>query len=311
MRQATSTPASARRPAILAAMQDVMGPLPGEERRVPLDLCIHAEERLEGTTRLRVSYAAEPGDRVPAHLFLPQRAQGPVPGVLCLHQTTTIGKDEPAGLGGLLNLHYALELAQRGLVALAPDYPGFGDNHTDAYGLGYASTTMKAIWNHMRGLDLLQSLAEVQPDHLGCLGHSLGGHNTLFLAAFDERVRAAVTSCGFNSFRKYYGGDLTGWSHRGYMPRIADVYGRDAERLPFDFPDVLVAIAPRALFVNAPLRDSNFEVSGVHDCLTVARPVYEALGAEERLVAAFPDAEHDFPPAEREQAYRFLEEQLA
>ncbi len=298
------------RQAILEAMQRVMGALPGQERRVPLEPVIEEEERLPEATRLRLTFAAEPGDRVPAHLFLPRGATGPVPGVLCLHQTTAIGKDEPAGRGGLPNLHYALELARRGFVTLAPDYPGFGENHTDAYALGYASTTMKGIWNHMRALDLLQSRPEVRSDRLGCIGHSLGGHNTLFLAAFDERVRAAVTSCGFNSFHRYMGGDLTGWSHRGSMPRIADVYGKDAARMPFDFPDVLIAIAPRAVFVNAPLRDSNFEVSGVRDCLDAARPVYERLGAGDRLAAVFPDAEHDFPPAVREQAYRFLEEQL-
>lgn len=295
---------------VLAAMQQVMGPLPGRERRVPLDMVVESEERLGDTTRFRITYTAEPGDRVPAHLFLPTGAEGPVPGVLCLHQTTAIGKDEPAGLGGLDNLHYARELADRGFVALAPDYPGFGDNHTDAYALGYASTTMKGIWNHMRALDLLQSLGEVRGDRLGCIGHSLGGHNTLFLAAFDERVAASVTSCGFNTFRKYYGGDLTGWSHRGYMPRIAEVYGKEPARMPFDFPDILAAIAPRALFVNAPRHDSNFEVSGVQDCLDAAGPVYNRLGARERLTAVFPDTEHDFPPAVREQAYRFLEEQL-
>ncbi len=295
---------------ILEAMQRVMGALPGRERLVPLEPVIEEEEPLREAIRLRLTFAAEPGDRVPAHLFLPRGATEPAPGVLCLHQTTAIGKDEPAGRGGLPNLHYALELAQRGFVALAPDYPGFGGNRTDAYALGYASTTMKGIWNHMRALDLLQSRPEVRGDRLGCIGHSLGGHNTLFLAAFDGRVRAAVTSCGFNSFHKYYGGDLTGWSHRGYMPRIAAVYGKDPSRMPFDFLDVLVAIAPRAVFVNAPLRDSNFEVSGVRDCLDAAGPVYERLEAGDKLVAAFPNAEHDFPPAVREQAYRFLEEQL-
>lgn len=294
---------------ILEAMQQVMGTLPGRERHVPLDPIVDEEERLPDATRLRLTFAAEPGDRVAAHLFLPRGATGPVPGVLCLHQTTAIGKDEPAGRGGLPNLHYALELARRGFVTLAPDYPGFGDNRTDAYALGYASTTMKGIWNHMRALDLLQSRPEVRGDRLGCIGHSLGGHNTLFLAAFDERVRAAVTSCGFNSFHKYHGGDLTGWSHRGYMPRIAEVYGKDPARMPFDFTDVLMAIAPRGVFVNAPLHDSNFEVSGVRDCLDAAARVYERLAARERLVAVFPEAEHDFPPAVREQAYCFLEEQ--
>jgi len=46
--------------------------------------------------------------------------------------------------------------------------------------------------------------------------HSLGGHNTLVLAAFDERVKAMVTSCGFTSMRKYDNGNLTGWGQTLY-----------------------------------------------------------------------------------------------
>ena len=59
------------------------------------------------------------------------------PAVLCLHQTIAIGKDEPVGLGKNLELAYARELAARGYVALAPDYPNFGEYKVDVYGLGY------------------------------------------------------------------------------------------------------------------------------------------------------------------------------
>ena len=85
------------------------------------------------------------------------------PAILCLHQTTRIGKDEPVGLGGKPNLAYAKELAGRGFVAIAPDYPGFGESTVDPYALGYASASMKGIWNNMRAVDLLGSLAEVDP----------------------------------------------------------------------------------------------------------------------------------------------------
>ena len=88
--------------------------------------------------------------------------------MLCLHQTTKIGKGEPAGVGGNSNLHYAAELAARGYVTLAPDYPNFGDYSFDPYAHGYESATMKGIWNHMRAVDLLQSLSEVDPQRIGC-----------------------------------------------------------------------------------------------------------------------------------------------
>lgn len=70
-------------------------------------------------------------------------------------------------------------------------------------------------------------------------------------------------------------------------------------------------MAPRALFVAAPLGDANFEVSGVWDCLRAARPVYEKIfNAPDRLVAVHPDAGHDFPRDARLQAYEFLDHWL-
>ena len=62
--------------------------------------------------------------------------------MLCLHQTIKIGKGEPAGLGGSDHLDYAHELAQRGYVCLAPDYPSFGDYPYDFGDDGYDSGTM-------------------------------------------------------------------------------------------------------------------------------------------------------------------------
>jgi dienelactone hydrolase len=299
-----------RREQILDSVQMVMGPLPDSSQKVPLDVKIIEETNIDGIKRLKLSYATEKDDRVPAYLFIPAGQKNPVPGILCLHQTISIGKSEPAGLGGSNNLKYALELAKRGYVTLAPDYPNFGDYIFDPYSHGYFSTSMKGIWNHMAAVDLLQSLPEVDPDRLGCIGHSLGGHNSLFLALFDTRIKVVVTSCGFTSFYKYYGGDLTGWSHKGYMPRIASVYEKNPAKMPFDFTEILGAIAPRALFINAPVKDSNFEISGVWDCVNAAKPVYELLNAGDKIIMTNPDAPHDFPPETRNAAYQFLDREL-
>ena len=143
--------------------------------------------------------------------------------------------------------------------------------------MGYASATMKGILNHRRAIDLLQSLPEVDAERIGVIGHSLGGHNALFLTAFEPRVRAVATSCGFNAFSHYYGGDLTGWSHQGYMPRIARLYGSDANRMPFDFTELLGILAPRPVFISAPVGDHNFAIAGVRECIESALPVYQRL----------------------------------
>ena len=286
----------------LAGMREVMGPLPRTDHSAP-KVEVLEEVRLEKYTRRKITYLAEAGDAVPAYILIPHRRSKGAPAVLCLHQTVKIGKEEPVGMGGKPNLRYAHELAERGYITLAPDYPNFGEYNIDVYAKGYVSATMKGIFNHIRAVDLLVSMPEVDARNIGVIGHSLGGHNALFVAAFDPRIKAVVTSCGFTSFAKYYNGNLTGWSHKGYMPRIADVYGKDPKRMPFDFSDVLNAISPRAIFINAPVRDANFDVSGVRDCVA-------AVENGKRVTVVYPDAEHDFPAAERFQAYQFFDRQL-
>jgi hypothetical protein len=297
-----------QRASILNAMQEVMGPLPGPEKRVPLATAVAQSEDLPGLTRKKITYASEAGHRVPAYLLIPDGLKQPAPALLALHGTSG-GRGRIAGVGPDYP-PYALEPVRRGYVTIAPDYATLGDNLVDPIQMGYASGTMKGIWDHARAVDLLQSLPEVDGDRIGTIGLSLGGHNALFVAAFDDRLKAVVTSSGFDSFFDYMGGDLAGWCQDRYMPRIRTVYGSDPSQLPFDFPDVLRAIAPRPLFVHAPLGDTNFQVDSVRRCVRAARPAWTLFGAGERLVAVCPEGKHGFPAEAREQAYAFLDHHL-
>jgi dienelactone hydrolase len=301
-------------------MTAAMGELPDPSRRVPLDVEVLEETRTEKYVRRKILYTPEPGDRAPAYLLIPHELVGSrdaqAAAMLCLHQTTGIGKGEPCALGGSDNLHYAHELAERGFVCLAPDYPSFGDYEFDfkkapqGQDAPYASGTMKAIWNNIRAVDLLESLPQVNPDRIGCIGHSLGGHNSLYTAVFDQRLKAVVSSCGFNAFHHYYKGDLAGWASDRYMPQIRELYGNDPDRVPFDFYEVVAALAPRAFFTNSPLHDDNFAVEGVKSVIEESQKVYDLLGAGDKLRAVYPDAAHDFPPTIREEVYEWLIKQL-
>jgi dienelactone hydrolase len=299
-----------RRAHILASMQLVMGELPAGGRRQALDVRVSEEVSTAHFVRKKLSFLAEVCDRVPAYLLVPKGLKEKAPALLCLHQTTRIGKSEPAGLAGSENLHYAAELAERGYITLAPDYPGFGDYAYDFATSKYQSGSMKAIWNNIRAIDFLQSLPEVDPERIGCMGHSLGGHNTMFTAAFDERIKALVSNCGFTSFSKYFGGKLSGWTSPRYMPRIASHYAGRPENMPFDFGGVVASFAPRAFLAIAPLHDDNFDSTGVRDAISAARPVYDLFGASEKLTARYPDCAHDFPWQERQFAYDWLDRWL-
>ncbi|MFN0020314.1 MAG: alpha/beta hydrolase family protein [Pirellulaceae bacterium] len=300
-----------RRGHILANLHKVMGDLPRPERPVPLEIKMLEETTVGDLVRWKISYHTDSADRVvSAYLFVPPDG-GKRPAVLCLHQTTGIGKGEPVGLGGNPNLHYALHLAQRGYITLAPDYPSFGDYKYDfdpKY--GYKSGSMKAIYDNIRAIDLLVSLKEVDADRIGCIGHSLGGHNTIFTAVHDTRIKVAVSNCGFTRFHKYYDGKLAGWTSARYMPLIASEYGNSPDKVPFDFPELIAALAPRAFLASSPIADSNFEVSGVKDTIASAKPVFKLLGAEENIAANYPDCAHDFPEDVRKVAYDFLDKHL-
>lgn len=307
MSQQTSNP---RREDILGAMLEVMGDGPESASALPVDVRVIEEQVADGVVRQRITYISEPGDRTPAWLLRPRDASRVRrAGVVCPHQTTGVGKDEPAGVAGLPNLHYALELAQLGFVTIAPDYPSFNGYLAAARPAGYASATMKGIVNHRRALDVLASQPDVDATRLGAIGHSLGGHNALFLAAFDERVRVAVSSCGFDPWSCYarrHDGTIRNWAGDRYMPRIRERYQSNPALMPFDWYDVLEAVAPRAIFVCAPVGDGNFDHDGVRAIQSRISPIYARMGAADKLVFEFPDAGHDFPTDTRRRAYEFI-----
>jgi len=164
-----------RRAQILANMQSVMGALPAPDRRVPLDVQVVQTETLSKLTRKKITYAATKDYRVPAYLLIPHGLKGRAPAMLCLHGTSG-PKGRTAGIGADYP-RYTLELAERGYVTIAPDYTLLGENQIDPTTVGFESGTMMGIWSHMRAVDLLQSLPEVDPERIGCVGVSLGGHN--------------------------------------------------------------------------------------------------------------------------------------
>src|SRR5207247_8007805 len=111
-----------------------------------------------------------------------------------LHQGHDADQKVVVGVGNSTNDEYGVELLQRGYVVLAPPYPLLANYNPDLKVLGYESGTMKAIWNNIRGLDLLESLPFVKRGKFGAIGHSLGGHNAICTAVFDEPITVLVSS---------------------------------------------------------------------------------------------------------------------
>jgi dienelactone hydrolase len=291
--------------------------LPDRSNLPPLDLRVSETVQGDGYRRMTVSFANLYDERVTAYLYVPDglRAGERRPGVVALQPTGVEGKRIVDGGGSgarPANRAYGKELAQRGYVVVAPDYPSFGElKDYDFAHSRYASGTMKAISDNMRCVDLLQSRADVEAEQIAVIGHSLGGHNALFSAAFDPRMKVVVTSCGWTPFHDYYGGKkLANWAQTRYMPRVTSVYANNPDRMPFDFPELIAAIAPRAVFSNSPVKDENFDVEGVRRGSAEARKIYELLDAVNRLRVVHPDYAHDFTDETRREAYHFIDTNL-
>ena len=322
VKNAPGSGSAANRPQTLLHMQEVMGPLPSFKNLPPFKTRFIDSVKGNNHTRYTIRFEVAPGEELSALLYLPvnKNFNAKAPAMLVLHGTDALGKMVLSGISPKSNRAYAIELAERGYVVLAPDYPSFGDAkdynfETDRY----VSGTMKGIFNHMRSVDLLQSLPGVDGSRIGVLGHSLGGHNAIFAAAFDERLKVTVTSCGWTLFdfydagekvTKLHGGKLGPWAQERYMPFVKTKYRLDPAAMPFDFDEVIAAIAPRAFFTNSPLHDANFDVDGVKKGMEYIAEVYQKLGVTKNVRAVYPDAGHDFPKPTRLEAYRFVDSVL-
>jgi len=299
-----------RRASIIEGMQVIMGPLPGREKRCPLDVTVVEEVDHGSYVQRFVTYASEPGSRVPAYLLIPKAAMTHhkrLPGVLALHPTE-MQQGHRVLVEQIRDYYppYARELAERGFVVLAPAYPLMANYQPNLAALGYQSGTMKAIWDNIRALDLLESLPYVKRGNFGAIGHSLGGHNSIFTAVFDSRLKIVVSSCGFDSFQEYMRGNIKGWTSDRYMPKLSAYTNRLAE-IPFDFYELIGALAPRNVYISAPLGDANFRWSSVDAIVQAAVPVYKLYGVEDHLRVDHPECDHKFPEPIREKAYQLLE----
>jgi pimeloyl-ACP methyl ester carboxylesterase len=307
---------------ILNGMQEAMGKLPEFSKLPAMNIQIIDELKEENYIRQTINFTAAENEKVPAYLYVPikKNKKEKFPAMLALHETDPIGKKSVDGVGHNINLGYAKELAQRGYIVIAPDYPSFGDlKDYDFETDRYQSGTMKSIFDNMRCVDLLQARTDVDRDRIGVIGHSLGGHTAIFTGAFDKRLKVVVSSCGWTLFSYYdigeaaakkYGGALGPWAQDRYMPLLSDKYHLDLKQIPFDFDEVIAAIAPRAFFSNSPLNDSNFSVDGVKKGIAEVSEVYRFLKAKDKLEVRHPESQHDFPTKVRFEAYSFIDKIL-
>lgn len=236
-------------------------------KKVPLDLRVHEEVVVEGQYRRQlVSYAVEADERAHAYLGIPLKLPGRAPAIVALHGTYAKGKQRVAGLVDNPDKAYLDHLCRRGYVVIAPEHfvsghriPAAGPFETGKFYKKHPNWTAvgKFTFEHSIAIDVLQSLDVVDPLRIGALGHSLGGHGTFFLAAYDDRVKASACNCGASFFR--HNPRVTAWSRDRWYVYFKPIREGllKGEMPPIDFHEIIALIAPRAFLDVSGLNDGH------------------------------------------------------
>ena len=304
-----------KRQQIIEGMSLGMGKLPERPKRSRLEdfkIRVVNEQPRGRYIKKTITFDATEDEVIHAFLYEPLNKQlgEKRPGIVGMHPTGELGK---GSFESWPLCNFPIELAMMGYVVIVPDYPGFGDARPYDFAADrYDSGTIKGVFNHMTCVDLLRVHPDVAPDRIGTIGHSLGGHNAMFLAAFDDRVKIAVSSCGWTPFEYYETkkGRLKTWALPRYMPPLDAIYNSDHTKFPFDFHEVAAAIAPRVFFSSSPTSDGVFPGWGPKSAAPIIRKYFKAAGAERAFQFHQPHAQHRFPWDTRQAAYRSMNDTL-
>ena len=234
-------------------------------QRPPLELQVHEETVVDDVyTRKLISYNVEADERAHAYLGVPLKLSGKAPAVVALHGTFPKGKQRVAGLVDNPDKAYLDHLCRRGYVVIAPEHfvsghriPPEGPYETGRFHKKHPEWTAvgKFTFEHSIAIDVLETLGEVDPEHIGALGHSLGGHGTIFLAAYDERIKAAACNCGASFFRHNPG--VTAWARDHWYVYFKHIRPDllQGKLPPIDFHEIIALIAPRAFLDLSGMND--------------------------------------------------------
>jgi dienelactone hydrolase len=274
---------------------ELLGGFPSE----PCDLSPRVVETrvFSSYSRETVLFQSRSNMTVFGYFLVPTDFEGPGPAILCLPGHGR-GVDDVVGIrrdGGMrtrlggYQKDFALQCVARGYAVLAIEQLGFGHRRDEAARnrsarrsscqpsagaalmLGQTMIGWR-VWDAMRSIDYLSTRAEVDPERVGVMGISGGGTTAFFSAALDERVKAAVVSGYFCTFRD----SMLSISHcmDNYIPGVLDYA---------EMYDIAGLIAPRAMFAESGDKDPIFPAESTRYAVGKAREIYRIMGAEDRL----------------------------
>ena len=266
----------------------------------------------DGVQRVHLTYDVEPGVVTEAYLLRPKDAKGRLPGVVVFHSTSTETIEQSGSLDPAVDRHIGAHLAQRGYVVIAPKCYLWGaagvtlspkagrsvyvgevekmqQRHPGWKGLA------RMIWDGIRAVDVLAARSDVDAAHIGCIGHSLGAKESVFLPAFDERVKAAISSDGGIGLK------FSNWDAVWYLGPEIRAPGFELEN-----HQVLAMIAPRGFLLAAGKDDNERSWPFIAGAL----PLWKSLGAPDAVGWYRHTAGHNWPPDAQKVGYEFMDRYL-
>lgn len=225
--------------------------------------------------------------------------------MVCLHPTTPATIRTAVGLEGRESVHYALQLVRRGYVTIAPrnflwDVPGqtWQQAAERVRRDGWKTGMARMVFDAIRATDALIARPEVDAERLGTIGHSLGGKEALYHAAFDERIVAAISCEGGVGLR------LSNWEADWYLAKQikSPAFARENH-------EMMALIAPRALLViGGEHSDGAFSWPFIEACL----PVWRLYHEEDRIGLLRHDEGHNLPGPgpTRQRVWEWLDVQM-
>jgi len=301
---ATAEEWTAKRAVLKSTLWDLLGTSSNAIIPAP-QYTVLEETQTDQYRQLKISYLSEPDEEVRAWLLIPHQHNGA--SVLCLHGTSAIGKDTQIGLGKP-GRGWAQFLAQHGFITIAPDHICSGERLVEGE-KAYDTRTFyerhpnwsaagKAIWDGSRALDILETVEGVDKNRIGCMGHSLGGHGTMWVAAFDERVKAAIYSCGLFSLQdnpRRYEFSRDHWYV--YIPKLRAIFDKQKETgglLPMEMYEYAALIAPRPFLNISGMTDTTYGNNETLPAIGLQlNALWDVLGKSEQFAQFLSGMPHD------------------
>lgn len=304
--KATSRPeADAWQVALRARVTQLLGGWP--EERCPLDPQV-LDLSEEGPVALSMALIqTQPGEYLPFYVLRPAHVAPPYRPVIAIHGHGRAAPHLLAGIAqgpeeqaALAQYHYdyARQIANRGYLVFVPFLRGTaerGDTPGEARSAEYSpcyATSLRAllcgktlaglrVWDIIRLVDYVETLPDVTAGKLGCVGLSGGGMITLFAAALEPRISAAVVSGYFSSFRE----SIMASPHCtcNYIPGLLEI----AEMV-----DLAGLIAPRPLLIETGRQDPLFPTTAALEAFETLQAIYACFDAEAAVAIAPFDGGH-------------------